>query len=309
MSNNILVTGISGFVGSHFANRLKKENTVVGIVRDYIPSKWSDEAFEGITLIHGDVRNFGLLKRVINHYNINQIYHIAAAAQVKEAHKNPINFYESNVMGTVNVLEACRQIAKSKDIKILIFNTDKVYGEKLNAIETDRYQPSEPYATSKCCQGFIAKSYRYTYGMNIVISSCCNIYGYDPFNSRLISNTVKACLRDEHPIIFTNDTSIREYIYIDDVVNAVTRIMNRECKHDTYNIHTGYIYNQKEIIMKICDMLNTSPVYKEGSLPVQIQKQTMASVNWDWKPGITFEEGLKHTIALFKKYNTDWVRG
>jgi len=314
VDKNILITGISGFVGSHLAQYLKNEsdNNIVGIVRDQMPSMWLDKALDNVTLIHGDIRSHGLLKRIINHYNIDQVYHLAAAAQVKEAWKDPINVFQANVIGTVNLLEACRQI--NKDTKVLIFNTDKVYGEKLDAIEEDPYESSEPYATSKCCQGFVAQSYIKTYDMPIKISHCCNIYGYDPLNSRLISNVVKDCIRGNNPVIYINDKSIREYIYIDDVLNAITRIMNDvigedERKSYTYNIRTGYIYNQEQVILKILEYFpELEAEYKEGNIARQIQKETMKSVCWHWKPSISFDDGIKETIEKFELFEDDWNR-
>ncbi|GAH26504.1 unnamed protein product, partial [marine sediment metagenome] len=129
-----------------------------------------------------------------------------------------LRFPEGDVMGTTAVLEACRQLEVER---VLIMNTDKVYGEKLGATVEDPYQPGEPYATSKSCQGFIAWSYMDTYDMDVVIPHSCNAFGYDPYSSRIFPNTIKACMRGEQPLIFENDSSIREYVYIDDLVGAL----------------------------------------------------------------------------------------
>lgn len=314
MSKNILITGIGGFVGSHLVNYLKQrgDNNIVGIIRDQIPSMWLDEALDNVVLVQGDIRNFGLLKRVIGHYSIDQIYHFAASAQVKEAWKDPIGVFQTNVIGTVNLLEAVRKIDNGNNgngnkIRVLIFNTDKIYGEKLNATEDDCYEASEPYATSKCCQGLIGLSYKKTYDMNVVMTSCCNIFGYDPFNSRLIPNVVKQCILGQSPIVYTNDRSIREYIFIDDVVDAVTRIMNKENMWNIYNISTGYVFNQKDVIARILEHFpDISPTLKDGQLPIQIQEETMSSLHWDWKPSVGFDEGLKKTIEQFEYYEDDW---
>lgn len=319
MIHNILITGISGFVGSHLAQYLKERGgvNIVGIVRDSLPSMWLDEILDGVTLVQGDIRDFGLLKRVVGHYNIDQIYHLAAAAQVKEAWKDSLNVFGSNVMGTVNLLEAVRQINGSGrsggsgigGCKVLVFNTDKCYGEKIGATEEDRYEASETYATSKVCQGMVGLSFRKTYGMNIKISHCCNIYGYDPFNSRLVSNTIKNCIRGIMPEIWINDRSIREYIFIDDVLDAVWKIMNYEdnLEKNIYNIRTGYIFNQKEVVEKILEYFPDSEAkYIDKNIQYQIQEQSMISVNWDWKPRYEFSDGIKKTIDLFYEYEEDW---
>jgi len=308
--NNILITGISGFVGSHLAsllnNRKDENNRVVGIVRDMVPSKWVINAFHDCVIVQGDVRNKELVKRVVNRYDINQVYHLAASAIVKHAWRDPAEVFDTNVMGTVNLLEACREV-DSVD-KILVLNTDKIYGEKMNAVETDNYEVSEPYATSKICQGFCVKSWIKTYGMNIVMPSSCNIFGYDPFNNRIIPNVIKDCIRGNNPTIYRNDDSIREYIYVEDLVQALHTLMNTKNEYSTYNISTGYVYNQKEVIMNILENFpKLEAEYKEGDIPAQIQKQTLCSIHWDFKPKYTFDEGLKKTIEKFKLYEYDWI--
>lgn len=307
MTKNILVTGASGFVGSHICNELvNRGENVVGLVRDSIPSLWLDEALDNVTLVQGDIRNFGLLKRVIGHYSIDQIYHFAASAQVKEAWKDPIGVFQTNVIGTVNLLEAVRQI--DKDIKVLVMQTDKIYGEKLNANEDSPYQSSEPYATSKICQANIVKSYNYTYGLRVVMPSFCNIFGLDLYNSRLIPNTVKQCIRGLEPVIWSNDKSIREYIYVSDVVDSLISLMNFDNEHLTYNISTGWIYNQKEIIENIAGKFGIDCLYNEVDVVKQIQDETMVSIRNDWKfsSSITFDDAIKETIEKFELYKSDW---
>ncbi len=272
---------------------------------------WLDEALEDVTLVQGDIRDFGLLKRLISHYDIDQVYHMAASAQVKSAFRDPINVYQTNVMGIVNVLDAVRQIDNGNNkIKTLVMQTDKIYGEKLNATEDDCYESSEPYATSKVCQAMIVKSYNYTYGLRIIMPSFCNIFGLDLYNSRLIPNIVKQCIRGLEPVIWMNDNSIREYIYISDVVDSLVSLMNSNNEHLTYNVSTGWIYNQKEIIEKIAGKFGIDCEYKDASLVKQIQDETMVSIRDDWKfnPSITFDNAIKETIEKFEEYEEDWNR-
>lgn len=314
---NVLITGIAGFIGSHLADMLKTRNTnIVGIVRDVIPSDWINNALSGCTIVQGDIKDKDFIRRIIEHYEINNVYHIAAHAQVKQAHKNPYEVFNTNVMGTASVLEACRQ-SKNFDANstgnIVILNTDKVYGEKLDAIETDCYQSSEPYATSKCCQGFIAQTYRNTFDINIKIAHSCNVFGYDAFNNRLIPNIIKSCIRGKSPVIYINDNSIREYIYIEDLVNALYLLTSDNNDKMMYNIRTGWIYNQKDIALKIIEYYNDinfeniSPKYAEGVVPKQIQNESMKSVNWGWLPEWTFNDALAETIDSFMIYKYDWL--
>lgn len=301
---NILVTGANGFIGSHLVNKLKKDNKVVSLVYDTMMGDWQRDALEGTYQARADIRDMAALREILSRFEINQVYHTAAISLVKTAHRDPMSVYAVNAMGTVALLEACRTVGTDR---ILVMNTDKVYGEGLDATEDRRYQFSEPYGTSKACQGFIAKSHMETYGMNIVMSHCCNVFGYDPFSNRIVPNVVKKCLRGQSPWIFTNDDSIREYVYVEDKVAAIESLMNDETKRGSYNISTGWVYNQKDIVLKILEHFDgLEPEYVESDLPAQIKEQSLKSVKWDWTPSWKFEDALKATIDGFKKYENDW---
>jgi dTDP-glucose 4,6-dehydratase len=279
----------------------------VSLVHDEIPSRWLEEALEGTVKVRGDVRDFGLIRRVINQYDVSEVFHFAARANVKQAYKDPFNVYDINVMGTVSLLEACRQ----QDVKkTLILITDKVYGEKVDATEDDPLQPSEPYATSKIVQQQIAESYAKTYGMDILIPHSCNVFGLDLHSNRIFPNVIKSCLRGEQPIIFANDHSIREYIYVDDLVDALrTMVYTEEFPKykGTYNISTGWVYDNEQIVLKVLEHFSSlKPKYVDGDLPPQIQRQTMKSVRWSWRPGWSFDDSVARTIADFEKYREDW---
>lgn len=301
---NILVTGANGFIGSHLVNHLKKNNKVVSLVFDTVMGGWQKDALKGTFQVRADIRDMAALREILARFEINQVYHTAAISLVKTAHRDPMSVYAVNTMGTLALLEACRAVGTER---ILVMNTDKVYGEGLDATEERRYQFSEPYGTSKACQGFIANSHMETYGMNIVMSHCCNVFGYDPYSNRIVPNVVKKCLKGKSPWIFTNDDSIREYIYVEDKVAAIESLMNDDTKKGSFNISTGWIYNQKDVVLKILENFDgIEPEYVESDLPAQIDKQSLTSVRWDWKPTWNFDDALKTTIEGFKKYKTDW---
>jgi len=301
---NILVTGANGFVGSHLVNSLKSEHRVVSLHHNCLLGKWQREALKGTIRVRGDIRDFRLLRRVLARFEVERVYHLAAIAVVKTAYRDPLNVYDVNVMGTVALLEACRQLDVDK---VLILETDKVYGERLNATTDDPLQASEPYATSKVCQEYIAKSYIETYGMDIPIPHSCNIFGYDPYSNRIFPNTIKKCLRGQSPLIFTNDKSIREYIYIEDLLDAFNTLIEEEYYRGTYNIATGWVYNQEQIVLKVLEHFpDLKPTYVEAKLPPQIQRQTMKQIKWHWKPKWTFDDAVKETIMKFKEYEEDW---
>ena len=245
---NILVTGANGFVGSHLVHRLKREHKVVSLVYSNILGKWHGEALGDTKIIDCDVRDLNRLREIFARYQIDTIIHTAAISLVKTAYRDPMSVYDINAMGTVAVLEAARQVGAKR---VLIMNTDKVYGEGLESTEDKAYEHSEPYATSKCCQGLIALSYMDTYGMDIVMSHSCNIFGYDPYSNRIFPNVVKACIKGKNPMIFTNDDTIREYVFVEDILDGLIELALNDKYKGPYNISTDWVYNQKDIVLKI----------------------------------------------------------
>jgi len=301
---NIFVTGGSGFIGSHLCKKLSENHTVITLTRDIIPSLWLNNALSSSIKVQGDIRNFKLLKRVITHYEVSHVVHLAALAKVKTAFKDPLNVYETNIMGTVNVLEACRQADVEK---VLVLITDKIFGEKLNAKENDSVQPSEPYATSKASADLISESYRKTYGLNVIHMRSCNVYGLDLHSNRIVPNTVKKCLRGEQPVIFKGETeTVRQYIYINDVVDAIIKLINNY-SYGAFNVCTKDLLNQADVVYEILKHFpNLKPKYVKRKAPPEIKRQSMVLTDFGWKPKYSFAEGIKLTIDEFKKWWLKW---
>ena len=299
------VTGSTGFIGSHLCKRLVEDgNETIALVRDIIPSKWLDEALKGCIKVRGDFRNFPLLKRILVQYEIKNVFHIGAMASVKSAHKDPVNVFDTNVMGTVKVLEACRQADVEKTLVVI---TDKVFGERMNAVPEDPLQSSEPYATSKVGAQLACETYQKTYGLKVIIVRLCNVYGMDRSN-RIVPNTIRKCLREESPIIFSNETeSVRQYIHIQDVVDAMTFLMDKKVYHPSvkgYNICTPDVFNQEDLVNIIQRFFpKVKPKYvTRKDRPKEILKQTMTLSKCGWTPKIGLQEGIQKTILGFEEY-------
>lgn len=301
------ITGASGFIGSHLAKALTDTGEgVVILMRDIPPGmregSWLNEALRKCTVAFGDVRNFKVLKRIINQYEINYVFHLASQAIVRHAYKDPINTYDVNVMGTVNILEACRQLDVEK---VLVMSTDKVYGDVENASESYPLLPTEPYGTSKSCADLIAQSFIITYGMNILIPRSCNAYGYD-LSNRIVPNTVRACLRGQNPIIYQGEESSRQYIFVKDLVGCLIHMMNN-ANRVIFNIATedGPI-TQGDVVLEILKHFpDLKPEYVKREVPKEIKNQSMTvfePVFEGWRPKFPFEEGIKPTIDAFRKY-------
>lgn len=302
----VLVTGSTGLIGTHLIKRLKEWNTVISLVHNYVSCPSINEALIGTRIVEGDVTDVSLMRELVTRYEVTHIVHLAAIAKVKTAYLEPYSVYKTNMMGTLAILEAARNMKPTP--KVLYMQTDKVYGEKLKAVESDPYVHSEPYATSKAAAGLMAKSYADTYKMNVVLAHSVNIFGYDPFSNRIVPNTIKDCVRSKNPLIYTNDTSLREYIYVKDLVKILEHFLVEERYTGSYNISTGIAMRQEELVKLILVMYPWLQArYEEAKLPPQIQEETMSSNRFqEWEPWTSMTLALQETADDFKKYQEEW---
>jgi len=304
---NIFITGGSGFLGSHLCERLSNSNHVITLVRDLSPpgspwAKWLKVALANTTLVLGDIQNLPLLKRILADYQIEQVYHLAACATVGTAIKNPVGTFETNVMGAVNVLEACREIGTKK---ALVMSTDKVYGERTNALRVDPLVATGIYETSKACEDLVAQAFAKTYGLDITIARSCNAYGFD-FSPRIVSNTIRSCLRGEPPIIYEGEKGQRQYVYVDDLCFAL-RMLMKDYPKGIYNIGTDDILGQGEVVREICRYFSLTPRLVKREIPIpEIEGQSLVCAGFNWAPHHTFSMGIQETIKKFQEYGWKW---
>jgi len=206
----ILITGATGFVGSHLIKRLQKENyRVMGTSRK--------EESEHIKKL--DIEDFDALKKFVSRNKITQIIHLAGAAIVEEGQKNPMETFKTNLLGTLHVLEAARLFKLNK---VIIASTSHVYGRnKVPYKEIYTPHPTRPYETSKACIDLMAQSYAKSFGMHILIPRFVNIYGPgDQSTQRLISKTIKTIIDGNNPLMW-GGSSKRDYLYIDDASGCI----------------------------------------------------------------------------------------
>ncbi|HIH23045.1 TPA: NAD-dependent epimerase/dehydratase family protein, partial [Candidatus Micrarchaeota archaeon] len=221
---NVLITGATGLVGPYVVNALleKGVQNAVCIVRDRVPDSifFTEGAAKKCVIVGGELQDYFLLERVINEYEITNVIHLGAQAIVGTANRSPLATFESNIKGTWNVLEACRQLGVKRTV---VASSDKAYGahEKLPYKEDFCLNGFTPYEASKSCADLLARAYAKTYRLPVAVTRCGNIYGGGDLNwNRIIPGTIKAVLNNESPIIRSDGTPIRDYIYVLDVVAA-----------------------------------------------------------------------------------------
>ncbi len=311
---NVFVTGGNGFVGSWLVSELvKKEANVTCIVRD--PVKGSNLEFLGVAdqvnTVKGSIEDYNAVEKAMRETGAEVCFHLAAQAIVGVANKSPLPTFETNIKGTWNVLEACRQLGVKRTV---VASSDKAYGEheKLPYKEDFCLNGLTPYEASKSCADLLARAYAKTYGLPVAVTRCGNIYGGGDLNwSRIIPGTIKAVLNNESPIIRSDGTPIRDYIYVLDVVAAylaaAEQLDKEEVAGNAFNFGTETPVSVLELVKKIIadagkgvepQILNEA----KNELQQQYLDWTKAKEVLGWQPQFGLDDGLKETIKWYEEF-------
>jgi len=329
---NILITGVTGFIGSHLAQHLSKDNIIYGLHRS-IKHESCFNALNlrenrNINLIYGDVNNFNTVNEAIIQYKIDNIYHLAAKVIVQDCAKIPIQTANTNIFGTLNVLESVRLMKKlgNKDIPTFIMSTDKAYGiyNKLPYTEDLPLNGLDIYSASKSCEDILARSYSFNYDLPIVVGRPANTYGFDFNWTRIIPSLAKSCLdaRERNKPLILNEGSyyyVREYNYVLDTVLALELLLKNigVTKGKAYNISSGFKYTTEETVntfLSISDCLDKKIEFKKKDvtfkeIPEQYLDSSKLMTDTGWKPKYNLKDGLKETIEKYKKWFDDESTG
>ena len=314
----VLVTGITGFVGSSLAVRLVELGArVVGLVRDEVAqSNFHRAGVERtVTVVRGNLEDYSLLERTINEYEIEIVYHIGAQAIVGTANRSPLSTFKSNIGGTWNIMEACR--GKSHIQAIVVASSDKAYGTHKDLPYREEFllNPEYPYDVSKACADLIARSYYKTYGLPVVVTRFANIYGPGDMNfSRIIPDTIRSVLQSKAPVLRSDGMSQRDYLYIDDVTDFYLLLVERieETRGEIFNAgHTQpvRVLEFVEMILRLAGRPDLRPdIQGKGNPHGEIERQWLdgskAKRLLGWEPRVGLEEGLRKTIEWHRAFRT-----
>lgn len=315
----VLVTGISGFVGGWLAKTLVDAGAeVVGIAREHSadPEKGSTVEVLGLAphihLITGSVDDFDLVQAAVADHQVDAIFHLAAQTIVGAANRSPVPFFHSNIEGTWNILEAARTHPHVS--RVVIASSDKAYGEQVELpyTESTTLNPLYPYDASKACADLLARAYATTYDLPIVVTRCANIYGGADLNwSRLVPGTVRSLLRDETPVLRSDGTAERDYIYVEDAVRAY--LAAGECADDpqvrgkAYNFGSGKPVSARAMVEKVIQVAGRNDIQVDirgkGKLHGEISRQyldsRLAHQTFGWHPRTDLTTGIRHTLAWY----------
>lgn len=307
----VLVTGAFGVLGRSLVNALiNREYTVIALKYDYHKVNNENEKINHI--VSGDINDLDLIKRIISDYDVDHIFHLAAKTMVKSSSINPVECYRTNVIGTVNILEAARM---GRVKSVICMESDKSYGISSGSEfyhESDCLNPIATYEVSKACSGLIARSYNACYDVPTVCIRSSNIYGPGDFNTkRIIVDTIARLLQSTPPTIYKSSKNfIREYTYCDDVANILILLsenINKSRGH-VFNVSSGSAYSVIDIVNIIQKIMNKNFEIIEIKKPVDFHEIPVQRLNTDKLDEYigkykytSLESGLNKTIRWFKE--------
>ncbi|OGS32926.1 MAG: sugar dehydratase [Elusimicrobia bacterium RIFOXYC2_FULL_34_12] len=312
---NVLITGHEGFLGSNLTKILiSADANIVGLDIDVRRENtlFSKEDYKKIVTIKGSVADYNLVKKIISKYKIDVVFHLGAEAIVGKCIKNPLLTFSSNIEGTWNVLEVCRN---SKTVKsIVTASSDKAYGSHkiLPYKEDASLHGDHPYDVSKSCADLIAYTYFHTYGLPVATTRCGNIYGPGDFNfSRIVPDTVR-CMLANKPIEIRSDGKFtRDYVFVEDIANGYILLAEKlnvlKLGGEAFNFSDENPITVIELVKKLYQLDGKKPNYKIlNQAKYEIKHQYLASQKarkiLKWKPEFTLETGLKKAIDWYTKY-------
>ncbi len=316
----VLVTGAQGFVGSYLAERLLGEGArVVTLLRDLEPETrfHTDGISERCVQVRAELTDYEALVRALNEHEIGALFHLAAQTIVGTANRSPLSTFETNIRGTYTLLEACRGIGVVGEPveRIVVASSDKAYGrhEQLPYREDFPLQPLYPYDVSKAAADMIARSYAATFEMPVAVTRLANVYGGgDPNPSRIVPDTIAALLDGERPVIRSDGSPERDYLYVDDAVDAYLAVADSldERRHwgRAWNAGMGSPVSVGELVAKLIALSGADvepDVRGEGTPHGEIDRQFLDSSaigsELGWQARWTLDDGLAATWLWYRE--------
>ncbi len=326
-NKSVLITGVAGFVGSNLAkNLLKNGAKIIGLTKNKkIESLlYYEKIDKKINLVFGDITDKELLKSIFLKNKIEICFHLAAQVEVGLAAKYPFLTWETNIRGTYTLLETIRE-SKNKIKSLIVASSDKAYGHypknKLPYKENYELKAEFPYDTSKACADMIARSYSgKLFNIPIIITRFANIYGPGQLNfTALIPDAIKSCVLNKKFKIRSDGTSVRDFVYIDDIVDLYKLLSKnlylnpKKYSGEIFNAGTNIQHKIKDIIEKIFIYAKKRKelkiIFKEmnknttkGEISAQYMDYEKLYSYFKWKPNYKFKNTLPLLFKWYKKY-------
>jgi len=312
----VFVSGCNGFLGSWLSKRLVAAGAdVVGLIRDRRHSSLLEHfgTDDDITVVDGAITDYELLERILAEYEIDTVFHLAAQTIVGIANRAPLSTFESNIKGTWVTLEAARRNPTVS--AVVVASSYHAYGDQTHIPYHENAPMSgrHPYDVSKSCTDMLARSYACTYNLPVVVTRCANLYGGGDLNwNRLVPGTIRSVLRRERPIIRSDGTFRRDYLYVEDAVDAYLtvgeRAQNPEVLGQAFNFGLDEGKTVLEVVQNIVDLSgedNLEPIIlneAKNEIPDQHLASDKARRVLGWQPKHGLEVGLGKSMAWYRDF-------
>ncbi|CAM4338001.1 dTDP-glucose 4,6-dehydratase [Bacillus sp. GX] len=315
---NILVTGGAGFIGSNFIHYMLRAYETYRIINyDALTYSGNLENLHSVdpdsrySFIKGDIQNRELVEYVIQRYEVQAIVNFAAESHVDRSIENPIPFYNTNVIGTVILLEL---VKKYPHIKLVQVSTDEVYGslgDEGKFTEQTPLDPSSPYSSSKASADMIALSYYKTYQLPIIVTRCSNNYGPYQYPEKLIPLMITNALEGKKLPLYGDGLNIRDWLHVNDHCSAIDVVLHKGNFGEVYNIGGNNEKANIDVVEQIMSLLGKTKqdlrfvADRLGHDRRYAIDATKMKEELGWGPQYTFEQGLQETVKWYKD-NGEW---
>lgn len=328
----LLITGGAGFIGSHLVRLMVNKYPDYRIINldkltyaGNLENLRDVEAKENYLFVKTDITDADAVQKVFDEYEINGVIHLAAESHVDRSITNPTEFIYTNIVGTVNLLNAARHQWKDNMQDHLFYHvsTDEVYGSLGDTglfTETTSYDPRSPYSASKASSDHLVRAYHHTFKLPIVISNCSNNYGGYQFPEKLIPLMIHNISNSKPLPVYGKGLNVRDWLYVEDHASAIDLIFHKGKLGETYNIGGNNEWKNIDLVLLLCKIMDNHLGREEGSSKKLITYVTDRAGHdlryaidssklqneLGWEPSLQFDEGLEKTVEWYLA-NGEWL--
>ena len=333
MITKILITGGAGFIGSHVVRRFVNKYPNYHIYNlDALTYAGNLENISDIehasnfTFIKGDIVDENFINSLFQTYQFDGVLHLAAESHVDRSISDPLSFVKTNVIGTMNLLNAAKTIWANnlQNKRFYHISTDEVYGSLGDFgffTESNAYSPNSPYSASKASSDHFVRAYGETYGLPYVITNCSNNYGPNHFPEKLIPLFINNIINNKSLPVYGNGKYTRDWLYVEDHAEAIDLVFHQGKNHETYNIGGFNEWQNIDLVKLLCALMDRKIGRVKGTSEMLITyvkdrpghdlryaiDASKINKELGWKPSVTFEQGLEKTIDWYLA-NTSWLK-